>query len=174
MSQTDDRAETPARTRTVTWADPMTTGALAGHIPGIEFLQRIVRGELPPPPIAVLLGFGIAEVERGRVVFTVTPGEHHYNPIGIVHGGVAATILDSAMGCAVHSMLPAGAAYTTLDLHVRFVRAVTSKSGPLRCEGRVVHSGARLYTTEGEIRDERGAIVAHATGGCLVFEAKPR
>ena len=160
------------RTRTVTWSDPAITGRLAGPIPGLEFLERIVRGELPPPPIASLLSFGLSVVERGHIIFTVVPDEYHYNPIGVVHGGLAATLLDSAMGCAVHSMLPAGVGYTTLDLQVRFVRAITSASGPLECEARVVHAGSRLMTTTGEVKDAKGTLYAHATGSCLILEPR--
>jgi uncharacterized protein (TIGR00369 family) len=160
------------RTRTVVWADPAITGSLAGSIPGLEFLERIARGELPPPPIASLMSFGLSVVERGHIIFTVVPDEYHYNPIGVVHGGLAATLLDSAMGCAVHSLLPSGAAYTTLDLQVRFVRPITIGSGPLECDARVVHSGSRLMTTTGELKDAKGKLYAHATGSCLVLEPR--
>ena len=167
-----ERNEDDGRIRIVTWADQAATSSVAGTIPGIEFLERIARGELPPPPMASLMNFGLAEIEKGRIVFTVVPAEYHYNPIGIVHGGLAATLLDSAMGCAVHSMLPAGVGYTTLDLQVRFVRAVTVATGPLRCEARVVHSGSRLMTTEGHLRDEKGVLYAHGTGSCLILERR--
>jgi uncharacterized protein (TIGR00369 family) len=157
----------------VTWSDPRLTSDVAGTIAGLEFLQRIVRGELPGPPIASLMNFSILEVERGRVVFGMEAAEYLYNPIGVVHGGVASTIMDSAMGCAVHSMLPAGVGYTTTDLQVRFVRAITATTGRLLCEGKVVHAGAQVMTTEGRLTDEAGAVYAHGTGSCLLLKPRP-
>src|SRR5262245_32352920 len=164
---------TPARTRTATWQDPMITAAAAGRSgSGIEFLEAIRRGELPAPPISLLLGFRLAEVGPGRAVFTVEPGEHHYNPIGVVHGGLLATVLDSAMGCAVHSTLPAATGYTTLEIKINFVRAVTRTTGPLRCEAEVVHGGGRTATAQGRVTDGEGKLYAHGTTTCLVI--RPR
>ena len=112
----------------------------AAGLSGLEALRLIARGELPPPPIAQTLGFGPIEVEEGRATFTVEPAEFHYNPIGVVHGGLALALLDSAMGCAVHSTLAAGVAYTTLEVKANFVRPLTSSTGPVRCTGTVVHA----------------------------------
>ena len=161
-----------ARSRLVSWSDPRLTSDVAGTIPGLEFLQRIVRGELPRPPIGELMDFRLVEVESGKAVFAIETAEYLYNPIGLVHGGVAATIMDSAMGCAVHTMLVAGVGYTTMDLQIRFVRPIKTKSGRLLCEGRVVHAGSQVMTTEGRLMDEAGAVYAHGTGSCIVL--RPR
>ena len=136
---------------------------------GIAFLRAIQRGELPRPPIAALMGFDIAEVEEGRVVFTFEPGEHLYNPIGSVHGGAAATILDSAMGCAVQSLAPTGGGYTTLELKVNYIRALVVGLGVMRCEGRVINMGRRVAVAEGRILGPDGKVYAHATTTCLVL-----
>jgi uncharacterized protein (TIGR00369 family) len=128
-----------------------------------------VSGELPPPPFASLLNFDLVEVSEGHAAFAVNPAEYHYNPIGVVHGGLAATLLDSAMGCAVHSMLPAGAGYTTLEIKVNFIRAMTAETGRVRCEANVVHSGALTATAEGRIVDEAGKLYAHGTTTCLIL-----
>jgi uncharacterized protein (TIGR00369 family) len=159
---------TTTRSRTVTWQDPMIISGSAAGRTGIEFVEAIRRGELPSPPMALLLGFRLAEVSPGRAVFLVEPGEHHYNPIGVVHGGLLATVLDSAMGCAVHATLPAGAGYTTLEIKVNFVRAVTRETGRLRCEAEVVHAGGRTATAQGRAVDQAGKLYAHGTTTCLV------
>jgi uncharacterized protein (TIGR00369 family) len=136
---------------------------------GLEFLQKIGDGELPPPPIAELMGFVPVEVEHGRIVFQGTPGPQHYNPSGAVHGGYAATLLDSAVGCAVHSTLPAGTGFTTLELKVNYVRAMTEKTGPVRAEGKVISAGKQVAIAEGRIVDADGKLYAHATTTCLIF-----
>jgi uncharacterized protein (TIGR00369 family) len=115
------------------------------------------------------MNFGLAELEEGRAVFTVEPAEYHYNPIGVVHGGLAATLLDSAMGCAVHSTLPAGAGYTTLEVKVNFVRPLTAETGEVRCEAEVIHVGGRTATAEGKVLDASGKLYAHATTTCIIF-----
>lgn len=160
---------TNERTRTVTWEDPQALAQAAEGLSGLEFLQKIVAGELPPPPIGMLMNFRIAELREGHAVFTVDPAEYHYNPIGVVHGGVAATLLDSAMGCAVHSTLPAGARYTTLEIKVNYVRAMSAKTGEVRCEADVVHVGGRTAVAEGRILDGQGKLYAHATTTCIIF-----
>ena len=137
---------------------------------GLEFLQGICRGELPLPPISKALEFFPVEVESGRVVFHGTPKLAYYNPIGSVHGGWAATLLDSCAGCAIHSMLSAGKGYTTLELKVNFVRAITSDTGPVRAEGKVIHVGNRVGTAEGRLVDSAGRLHAHATTTCLIFD----
>ncbi|HEV2764315.1 MAG TPA: PaaI family thioesterase [Pyrinomonadaceae bacterium] len=161
--------EKPERTLTVTWEDPRALAEAGRGLSGLEYLKKIVSGELPRPPISALLNFGLAELEEGRAVFTVEPAEYHYNPIGVVHGGLAATLLDSAMGCAVHSALPAGAGYTTLEIKVNFVRPMTAETGPVRCEATLIHLGGRTATAEGRILDAEGRLYAHATTTCLVF-----
>jgi uncharacterized protein (TIGR00369 family) len=158
------------RTRTVVWEDPMVGAKAAREMRGIDYLQAIARGEYPPPPIAVLMGFSLVEVAEGRAAFAVEPGEHHYNPIGLVHGGLLATILDSAMGCAVHSSLPAGTGYTTLELHVNLVRAVSRDTGRLVCEAELLHRGGRVATAQGRVRDAEGRMYAHGTTTCLLVQ----
>lgn len=136
---------------------------------GMEFLLGIMRGELPPPPIGELLDFVPIKVEPGLVIFQGTPRPQHYNPIGSIHGGYAATLLDSCVGCAVHSMLPAGKGYTTLELKINFVRGLTDRTGPVRAEGKVIHVGGQTAVAEGRITDAAGKLYAHATTTCLVF-----
>ncbi|HWX00230.1 PaaI family thioesterase [Collimonas sp.] len=136
---------------------------------GVEFLQRILAGELPIPPIAQTLDFNLLEAEPGRVIFQGTPGMQHYNPIGSVHGGYFCTLLDSALGCAVQSVLPKGSGYTTLELKVNLIRALTDKTGPVRAIGKVIQVGGRVGVAEANIVDVDGKIYAHATTTCLVF-----
>jgi uncharacterized protein (TIGR00369 family) len=139
------------------------------HLSGLEFMLGIMEGRFPPPPIATTLRFELIELEHGRAVFEGVPDLAFYNPIGVVHGGYAATLLDSCMGCAVHTALPAGQAYTTLEIKINFVRAMTAKTGRVRAEGRVIHPGNRAATAEGHIYDARGKLLAHGTTTCLVF-----
>ena len=136
---------------------------------GLQLLRAMADGDVPPAPIALLMDFRPAELEEGRVVFTGTPGERHYNPIGSVHGGYAATLLDSAMGCAVHTTLPAGVGYTTLDLQVRYIRPMTAQTGEVRAEGTVVHAGRRQAVAEGRLVSAvDGKLLAHGTTTCLI------
>lgn len=139
---------------------------------GVTFLKGIVEGRLPAPPIAETLGFALVEVEKGRAVFEGAPQHSHYNPIGVVHGGFAMTLLDSALGCAVHSTLEKGETYTTLEIKVNLVRPLTKDTGLIRAEGRIVYRGRTLGTSEGDIRDANGKLYAHATTTCMVFPAK--
>ena len=136
---------------------------------GLETIRAIFAGELPPAPIAELMGFRGVEVEPGRAVFEFEPGPQHYNPIGSVHGGVAMTLLDSAMGCAIHSTLEAGVAYTTLEVKTNFVRPITVETGLVRCEGTVLHAGSRIATAEGKVLDASGKLLAHGTTTCLII-----
>jgi uncharacterized protein (TIGR00369 family) len=137
---------------------------------GLELLRAIAAGSAPGAPIADLLGFEPVEAEEGRVVFASTPRPDHYNPIGSVHGGFAATLLDSAMGCAVHTTLGEGVGYTTLELKVNFTRPITTDTGRVLCEGRVVHRGGRVATAEGRVIAERdGKLLAHGTTTCLIL-----
>jgi uncharacterized protein (TIGR00369 family) len=160
---------TTERTRTYTWTDPTESAGAAATMSGLEFLRAISAGELPRPPIAETIGFAGLEVDEGRVVFHATPAEYHYNPIGTVHGGFAATLLDSALGCAVHTMLPAGVGYTTVELKVNLVRPITATTGPVSCEANVIHVGSRVATAEGRLVDARGKLYAHGTTTCLVL-----
>ena len=136
---------------------------------GLGLMKGIMDGRFPAPPIAKVLGFQVAEVERGRVVFTYTPVFDHYNPLGSVHGGVAATLLDSVMGCCIHSTLKAGFGFTTVEIKVNYVRAMTDKTGPVRAEGKVINVGSRIATSEGRLVDAAGRLLAHGTTTCLVF-----
>jgi uncharacterized protein (TIGR00369 family) len=163
---------TNERTRTVSWEDPRALAEAAHGLSGLEFLKKIVAGELPPPPIGVLMNFRIAELSEGHAVFLVEPAEYHYNPIGVVHGGVAATLLDSAMGCAVHSTLPAGATYTTLEIKVNYLRPMSAKTGEVRCEADIIHVGGRTAVAEGRIVDKEGKVYAYATTTCIIFRGK--
>src|SRR6202521_3026050 len=129
---------------------------------GLELLTGIMAGRFPAPPIAQLIGFDLAEAEKGRAVFQGTAALKHYNPLGTVHGGYAATLLDSCMGCAVHTTLPKGTGYTTLEFKVSFVRPLTQETGLVRAEGKVISSGKRIATAEGKVFDERGTLYAHA------------
>ena len=157
------------RERIVNWENPRELAAAGRELSGLEFLQKIVSGELPPPPIASLMSFDIVELREGYAVFAVEPAEYHYNPIGVVHGGLAATLLDSAMGCAIHSTLPAGAGYTTLEIKVNFVRAMTAETGRVRAEAKIIHVGGRTATAEGRVIDEAGKLYAHGTTTCLIL-----
>jgi len=162
-------AEPIARERSYTWTDPAETAAATRDVDGLTFLRSLAAGAIPAAPIATTLGMTLEEVEEGRVVFGLEPAEFHYNPIGSVHGGVYATLLDSACGCAVHSALPAGARYTSLDLSVKFLRPVTTDSGRLRGEGSVIQRGRRTALAAAELYDAHGRLVAHATSTCMIF-----
>lgn len=139
-------------------------------VSGLEFLSGIVSGRFPAPPISATLGFRLAEVEHCRVLFIGIPERAFYNPIGSVHGGWASTLLDSCMGCAVHTTLVAGQGYTTLELKVNLVRAITDATGEVRAEGRTLSTGRRVATAEGRIVDATGRLLAHGTTTCLVLE----
>jgi uncharacterized protein (TIGR00369 family) len=162
-----------SRSRTFDWSDPaaaLTQARNAGT--GLEALQAMIDGRIPPPPIASLMGFSLVEVRQGFAVFECEPAEFHYNPIGAVHGGLACTLLDSALGCAGHTTLPAGVGYTSVDLNVRYLRPITHESGVLRATGRVVKPGRRVIFTEGELTDAAGRVVAAATSSLLVLSGE--
>jgi len=157
------------RTRTITWEDPTEAVQTGKTISGIAFLRAMQSGEFPPPPFAVLIGMWITEVSEGRVVFAAEPSESHYNPLGTVHGGVIATLLDSALGCAVQSMLPAGTSYTTLELKVNYLRPITTKTGTVYAEGKIIHLGGRIATAEARLTDADGKLYAHSTTTCIIL-----
>jgi uncharacterized protein (TIGR00369 family) len=139
---------------------------------GLDYLRGVLRGDYPAAPISATLNFYPVEFEVGRAVFEGTPERYAYNPHGIVHGGWAATILDSAMGCAVHSTLPAGKVYTTIDLSISLVRALTTRSKRVRCEAQVIHGGGTIATAQARLLDDRGVLCAHGTTTCLVMSPK--
>jgi len=169
MAETRDDNESAPRSRTYTWDDPMPSAEAGRRLSGIEYLRGFLDGTFPPAPMAQTLDMRFVEVEEGRAVFECEPDEYHYNPIGVVHGGLAATLLDSAMGCAVQSRLPDGTGYTTLEIKVNYLRALTSTTGTVRAEGRVIKVGGRVAIAEGRITDAVGNLYAHGTTTCLIL-----
>lgn len=162
------------RTRTVTWRDPSLGVTAATTLTGIEYLRAMARGDVPPPPLALILGFFLDEIEKGRVTITVVPQEFHYNPLGAAHGGLAATVFDSALGCAVQSLLPPAYAAPTLQLQTNFIRPITISAGKLTCLGEVIHLGKRSATAEGRLTDASGKLYAHATGTFMIVGPEDR
>ncbi|WP_072391872.1 PaaI family thioesterase [Hyphomicrobium sp. CS1BSMeth3] len=152
---------------------PVTFGVsdfkTATSMSGLEFLHAMISGTFPAPPICEVLDFILVEAEHGRVIFEGLPSDRFRNPLGTVHGGWMSTVLDSALGCAVHSTLKAGQGFTTVDLAVSFVRAVHQSSGKLRCEAKVIHVGGRIATAEARLVDAEGKLYAHGTTTCLVM-----
>ena len=158
------------RERSYTWDDPRPGLERLPVTSGADLLRAMERGEIAVPPLAATLDFEqLRVVAEGTVELTLVPGEHHLNPLGTVHGGVIAAMLDTVAGCAVHSVLPAGTGYTSLDLHTRFLRAITPATGRVRAEGTVVSRGSRTATAEARLVDERDRLLATATSTCLVF-----
>jgi uncharacterized protein (TIGR00369 family) len=158
------------RRRTLVWQDPVETAAAGAELSGLEYVGAIVAGELPPPPIAVTMRIRPIELEEGRAVFEGEPGEEHYNPIGAVHGGYAATLLDSALGCAVHTTLPAGVGYTSLGLEAKFVRPITRDTGRVLCEATVLHRGRRQATAGATLTAAAsGKLLAHGQATCMIL-----
>jgi uncharacterized protein (TIGR00369 family) len=157
------------RTRTHSWDDPGTTAAALPGRSGVELLGALLTGELPAPPIMLTLGIEPVAFELGRAVFALVPAEYHYNPLGSVHGGVIATLLDSATGCAVHSVLPAGTGYTSVDLATKYLRPVTIDTGRVTAEGTMISRGSRTALAEARLTDVDGRLLAHATSTCLLF-----
>lgn len=157
------------RSKTITWYDPLATAAKGAELPGRAYIEAIAAGELPPPPIASAFEFRITDVGDGEVGFAVTPDEAAYNPIGMVHGGLVCTLLDSVVGCAVHTTLPAGTGYTSIELKVSFLRPIHSSTGEIHARGRVTKPGRRVAFAEGEVRDGAGKLLATATSSLLVM-----
>jgi uncharacterized protein (TIGR00369 family) len=158
------------RTRTYSWQDPMIGAGQALQLSGLDYMSAIARGEIPIAPIGATMNLtGIELVEHGKIIFVAEPAEFHYNPIGVVHGGFASTLLDSALGCAVHTTLPVGMAYTTLELHVNFIRAITKETGPLRCIAEVIHSGKQMATAQARVVDRNDKLYNHGSTTCLVY-----
>lgn len=157
------------RSKTVTWHDPMATADAGARMSGLDYLTAVAEGRLPGSPIGGLMEFGLTGVTEGEVVFTCRPDESAYNPIGVVHGGLVCTLLDSVTACAVHSTLPLGTGYTSLDIAVSYLRPVTRDTGLLTARGWVTRAGRRAAFSEGEVRDPQGKLVATAKSTCLVF-----
>jgi uncharacterized protein (TIGR00369 family) len=165
-----DSGAVPDRTRTYSWHDPMELAGQVATLGGMELFATLGRRELPPPPIMETLGVDRVEATGvGQISVFMRPQEFHYNPIGSVHGGVISMLLDTAAACAVHTTLPAGLGYTSLDLNARFLRPVTQASGMLRCDGRVISKGRQTALGEAHLYDAADRLVAHATSTCLIF-----
>ncbi|WP_431295048.1 PaaI family thioesterase [Pedobacter sp. P26] len=158
------------RSRTITWEDPMKGAKEAMQLDGIAYLKAMSDHKFPLPPLLHTLNFSVSLIEAGNVVFEFTPQEFHYNPIGTVHGGVITAILDSAMGCSVHSLLPAGKGYTTLELKVNFLKAITIKTGKLKTIAKVINLGGRTVLVEAQLLDDNDTIYAHAMSTCLILK----
>lgn len=163
------RARDAARQRTYEWPDPARALQRITTMSGLEYLGAILSGELSGPPAMSTFGIRPKAVREGEVVFELVPAEFQYNTMGAIHGGVIATVLDTAAGCAVHSALPIGVGYTTTDLKVAFLRAATVESGVLTCTGRLLHLGSRLAMSEARLEDTTGRLMAHATSSCMIF-----
>jgi uncharacterized protein (TIGR00369 family) len=157
------------RQRTVSWDDPAKLASIAVEMSGLEYLRAMRDGTVDHPPISLLIDFKVVEVEEGMAVFQLVPSEYHLNPFGTVHGGVTAGVLDAATGCAVHSTLPKGVGYTSVDIKVNYVRPITLETGPMRCEGRVIHSGGRLAIAEGRMVDMEGKLYVFGTSTIMIF-----
>jgi len=157
MTQTVDKELTPERTEA------------RRVMSGLEYMRKIMTGELPPSGMVQLLNLKLIEVSEGHAVFTVHPDERHYNGLGIAHGGLAATLLDSALGCAINATMPAGKVFTTLEMKINYVRPITRERGELRCEANMIHVGGRVATAEGRIMDKDGKLYAHGTATCMLF-----
>jgi len=157
------------RSRTIEWDDPTIGAGRALTMSGLDYLQAMIAGEIPGPPIIALMDMDLVSASKGEATFTCVPNESHYNPIGAVHGGFACTVLDSAAGCAVHSTLPAGMGYTSLEIKVSYLRAISADSGTLTAVGRVTKPGSRVAFAEAEITDAQGRLVATASSTLLVF-----
>jgi len=165
----EEAAASDVRSRTITWSDPAQSRSRGRDLTGYERLTAMRRGEIAPPPAVALLGMHLDEVEPGRTVFSMLADEVHENPRGTMHGGIVATFVDTAMGCALSSQLAANEGFTTLELKTNFVRAITPRTGRIFAEGTVVHSGGRVATTEARVRDAEGNLYAHATSTCLIL-----
>lgn len=171
MTEPDPAPSSEPRTRTYRWDDPSPLGQHP-ELTGLELLRRMGR-DLPGPPVAATLDFEVAAVEHGRVEFVMEPAEFHENPLGTVHGGVLATLLDSAAACALHSTLPAGVGYTTTSLNVTYTRAVTARTGRIRCVGTVLSQGRRTALAEARVLDADDRLLAHATSTLLIIPSAP-
>jgi uncharacterized protein (TIGR00369 family) len=165
------RSPETTSSRTITWQDPTVSAAAGAQMAGLDYVRAIQTGEIPPPPIAVVMNYSIAELEEGRAVFEGEPGEEHYNPIGVVHGGYAATILDSALGCAVHTTCPVGVGYTSQTLEVKYLRPITRDTGTVRCEADVVYRGRKTASSEARLTEANsGKLLATGTSTCLILD----
>ena len=159
----------PKRSHTFAWDDPLIAAKAGQSMSGLDYMKAMSQGELPPAPIALVMNIRFIEVEYGRIVATSQPAEYLYNPIGMVHGGYAATLLDTVMACAIHTTLPAGSGYTTLEIKVNYVRPITMATEIVYCEGKLIHTGRRIGTSEGRLTDAEGKLYAHGTTTCMIM-----
>ncbi|HEY8596158.1 MAG TPA: PaaI family thioesterase [Devosiaceae bacterium] len=159
------------RSRTVSWHDPAALNQMARAASGHDFIAAVAEGTVGLPPVCEVLGMEFVEAGKGEVAMRFAPDEIHFNAIGSVHGGVIATLLDTVMGCAVQTTLPAGRAYTTLEIKVNYIRAVSLRDDHLEATGRVIHSGRTTAVAEGTLKGQGGRVYAHATTTCLIFDA---
>src|SRR3974390_1605086 len=158
------------QSRLITWRDPITTQATAASMSGLSYWRAVTDGHLPPPPIGELNRMRVVDVENGRITFTCTPDASMYNPLGMVHGGTVCTLLDTVTGCALHTTLPEGVGYTSVEIKVNYLKAVTVASGPLTAMGTVVKAGSRIGFTEATATDASGSLVATASSTLLIFD----
>ena len=170
MPESTDQMQPGVRERTYSWGDPAPALRALSTMSGLAMLEAIGAGSLPRPPVMATVGITLVVAEAGRVVFDLEPAVWHLNPLGTVHGGVLATLLDTCTGCALHSTLPAGTGYTTVDLSVKFLRPVTEATGAVTAEGTVVFAGRRTALTEARAFDGQHRLLAHATSTCLILE----
>ena len=164
----DSTETTRSRSRVITWEDPRVPLARRQNLPGLDVLKQVIEGRLPMPPMGTLMNIRLVQAERGYIVFEGTPEEYHYNPLGTIHGGFAATLLDSAMGCCVHSCLDTGDRYTTLDIKVNYLKALTVDTGQVRGIAKIVHVGKTIALAEARVVDASDVIYAHATSTCVI------
>jgi uncharacterized protein (TIGR00369 family) len=159
------------RKRTIFWDDPkINKRDAATSISGLDYLRAIKDGRINPPPVAMLVGYKIFEIENGYAVFELNPAEYHYNPFATVHGGILSTLLDTAMTASVLSTLSKGISCSTIEIKVNFIRPVTADTEALRCEARPIHVGKRLATVEGRLKDKNGKLYAHGISTCAIFK----
>ena len=162
------------RTRTIAWDDPESHDrASVASLSGLEYLEGIRNGSIKPPPVAALVGYRVAEAGKGYALFELEPAEYHYNPFSTVHGGILATLMDTAMAASVLTTLPPGVSCATIEIKVNFIRPVTARTGVLRCEGRPLNVGRHLATVEGRLEDGDGNLCAHGVGTCSIFKIRP-
>ncbi len=163
--------ETKTRRRTIEWEDQAGVAKAARQMSGAEFFDAMRRGKLPKPPFTQLIGIDLFDEGEGSFRMSLSPDESHYNPMGCVHGGILATLLDSVMSGAVHTVLPAGRAYLTIEMTVNFLRPVFELSGEIMAEGKIVSAGHQIATAEGRIVDSLGELCATGTATCLVYDS---
>ncbi|MCU0599541.1 MAG: PaaI family thioesterase [Desulfobacterales bacterium] len=169
----DSASKKTDRTRSISWADPSASARNASAISGLDYLAAIRNGDIPPPPVARLIGYRIARVEQGNTVFELDPAEFHYNPFATVHGGIACTLLDSSMTAAVLSTLPVGQACATIEIKTNFIRPITGKTGTVSCHAEMVHAGKSIAMASGKISDAKGNLYATGVSTLMIFSISP-